>query len=1268
MKSPKSTDKKGRVALHLLLGIAILSLLPAFLWAQVPGWWATRGIQNSNPANDYAAVNQGQVKNIAVKAVAEMDANLPGGAGDALHTLATNLSGTTANTNDYAAVNLGQLKTVAKPFYDRLLSLDYHGHPLESGTYPWINLATPPNDYAMANIGQVKNLFSFDLTLTGTNGLPDWWQNYYFGGLVSDVNAPAPRGDGLTILQAYLQGANPVDYYNGKAPEVTVVSGNNQAGMPGGFVSTPLVVKVTNNTTRLPLSNAPITFSVGNAGGMLSASSAGSTLLSSLALRSGTDGLVSAYFQLPNTYGTSATVAATATSGTQTASQTFTESSIALPNSGLQLWLRADAGITLNGANSVASWTDQSPNGFVLSQANASYQPKLVTNELKGHPVLNFGGNILQTASNVDVFKGNTNWTVFLVAQPGTSQPTYADILDQTHDSVSFAIEQNGGNTNQFGFGNDLITLSSSKMQMVSSVKSSTTQQDYINGLQIANVSVGSFTPAVRKFAVGGWVTGGRNYNGKIAEVLIYNRALSVAERMAVESYLGQKYFPPPSQPSNVVGRGISASQIDLTWQAGSSDALQFTIERKAGDDGVFSPVAVVGANGSSYVDGGLNQTTTYYYRVTASNYSGASTPSAEASAATLANGNVVPLSAAQLWLRADAGTTLNGTNSVASWADQSPNGFVLLQSNMSYQPKLVTNALKGEPALSFSGSLLETAGNVNVFQGNQSYTVFLVTQSGTSQPQYADILDSRIYGQAGGFTIEQNGSTLNQFGFASNLVTLNSGTTQVVSTVNNSVGITQTYINGIQVASAAGVMWSPQVYPFTVGGFTNASYSRYYNGKIAEVIIYSRALSDAERAAVESYLGQKYFLSPAQPLNMQGRSISASQIYLTWQEGQSDIVKLMIERKSNENDAFACVAIVGANTSSYVDSGLAPGTKYFYRVTAINLAGSSEPSAETAATTLTSGSAAPLNEAQLWLRADAGVALNGSNSVISWADQSANAIFLAQTNTSAQPQWVSNGLNGKPVLSFAGSILLTASTVDIFKGNTNWTYFLVTQPGTSQPTYADILDQTHDSVSFAIEQNGGNTNQFGFGNDLITLDSSKMQIVSSVKSNTGQRDCINGAYAGNTTSWNFTPEIRQFAVGGWVNGGVRNYNGKIAEVIIFNRVLTDAEGKAVLNYLDQKYLIAGMDADGDGLTNAQEMALGSDPYNADTNGNGLIDSIEAELGLDPATPNAIPLLPNGVSALWAFDSSLWQLSATPAGDTTPPTIILSQPANAVPQ
>ena len=206
MRSPRFS----LLAPRSLLLLCLLALLPLLAWATAPAWWTTRGVLKSGAtADDYAAANQGQVRNIAKQAYEEMKARLPGGAGAELDALWATPA---ASTADYRAVNLGHLKNLAKPFYARLIALGY------TTAYPWASPAHPADDYALANLGQVKALFAFDLSVapehggtdTDGDGLPDGWEvKYGLNPLVNDANAPDLCGDGLTNLQAYQLGRNP---------------------------------------------------------------------------------------------------------------------------------------------------------------------------------------------------------------------------------------------------------------------------------------------------------------------------------------------------------------------------------------------------------------------------------------------------------------------------------------------------------------------------------------------------------------------------------------------------------------------------------------------------------------------------------------------------------------------------------------------------------------------------------------------------------------------------------------------------------------------------------------------------------------------------------------------------------------------------------------------------------------------------------------------------------------------------------------------------
>lgn len=111
-------------------------------------------------------------------------------------------------------------------------------------------------------------------------------------------------------------------------------------------------------------------------------------------------------------------------------------------------------------------------------------------------------------------------------------------------------------------------------------------------------------------------------------------------------------------------------------------------------------------------------------------------------------------------------------------------------------------------------------------------------------------------------------------------------------------------------------------------------------------------------------------------------------------------------------------------------------------------------------------------------------------------------------------------------------------------------------------------------------------------------------------------------------------------------------------------------------------------DPDGDGLTNSQEQALGSNPNNPDTNGDGVPDGAAFALGLsltdidmdDDGWANAYELVVgtspfnadtdgdgiNDPQDAFPLDPTRWSGVPTP-GDTTPPVITLAKPESATP-
>lgn len=191
--------------------VCVLALSTLMFAAPPPVWWSARGATSTQPTNDSAAINQGQLKHFTQKAVDEMNARFPGGAGTELNAIvqgweedyATNgYSPTNPNPADFHAITIGQLKWVAQKIHARLLHFRWQDElPV------WLVL-NPASDNQLANIGQLKTVFAFDLTAPAGQ-LPLWWQKYYFDGQVGINPLADYDDDGLADLQEYQQGTNP---------------------------------------------------------------------------------------------------------------------------------------------------------------------------------------------------------------------------------------------------------------------------------------------------------------------------------------------------------------------------------------------------------------------------------------------------------------------------------------------------------------------------------------------------------------------------------------------------------------------------------------------------------------------------------------------------------------------------------------------------------------------------------------------------------------------------------------------------------------------------------------------------------------------------------------------------------------------------------------------------------------------------------------------------------------------------------------------------
>ena len=92
--------------------------------------------------------------------------------------------------------------------------------------------------------------------------------------------------------------------------------------------------------------------------------------------------------------------------------------------------------------------------------------------------------------------------------------------------------------------------------------------------------------------------------------------------------------------------------------------------------------------------------------------------------------------------------------------------------------------------------------------------------------------------------------------------------------------------------------------------------------------------------------------LPPQAPGGLAATAASSSKINLSWTDNSANESGFKIERKTGSGGTYAQIATVGANVTSYSNTGLTASTTYYYRVRAYNSGGNSSYSSEANATT----------------------------------------------------------------------------------------------------------------------------------------------------------------------------------------------------------------------------------------------------------------------------------------------------------------------------
>lgn len=216
------------------------------------------------------------------------------------------------------------------------------------------------------------------------------------------------------------------------------------------------------------------------------------------------------------------------------------------------------------------------------------------------------------------------------------------------------------------------------------------------------------------------------------------------------------------------------------------------------------------------------------------------------------------------------------------------------------------------------------------------------------------------------------------------------------------------------------------------------------------------------------------------------------------------------------------------------------------------------------------------LSDLQMWLGADAIGGLSDGEPVALWSDQSGEGNDATQSTPSLQPTYKTGIINGKPVVRCAGDWL----EVDSLLFPSTWTVLAVVS--NSSNIGANMLLNRGNSASnnpWACRLAwDGNQFESLLRDDALNKASAKSPTAyTGVQEFTAKRDGDlteirrNGIFLADDSATLGAMTTDRTRIG----HGIRDftlYYGDIAELVVYDRVLTDSERDGVENYLCTKY------------------------------------------------------------------------------------------------
>lgn len=163
---------------------------------------------------------------------------------------------------------------------------------------------------------------------------------------------------------------------------------------------------------------------------------------------------------------------------------------------------------------------------------------------------------------------------------------------------------------------------------------------------------------------------------------------------------------------------------------------------------------------------------------------------------------------------------------------------------------------------------------------------------------------------------------------------------------------------------------------------------------------------------------------APLVPSGFSLNAVSSTQIDLSWTDNSNNETGFKIEQATSVNGNYTTLEVTNANQTSYSAVALASGTVYFFRISAVNAAGSSS-SISASASTLTAAPTTPNAPSGLIL-----TVVSSSQIDLAWTDNSSDESgFRVQMATSANGNYSTLTTTNANVTSYSATGLSSGTT-----------------------------------------------------------------------------------------------------------------------------------------------------------------------------------------------------------------------------------------------